>query len=134
MKINSTYTLNSTLLFPFLVTCSVLSLILPISADNLFFKSSVILFILSTLSIPLSEFVLNRVRGLSLKYKTYKYFEIFHGITLILAIISFLIWILNLSFKFCSQLITACFILTFTKNLNKLKKNLILDLLFFKMN
>jgi hypothetical protein len=98
MKINSTYTLNSTLLFPFLVTCSVLSLILPISADNLFFKSSVILFILSTLSIPLSEFVLNRVRGLSLKYKTYKYFEIFHGITLILAIISFLIWILNLSY------------------------------------
>lgn len=95
---NISYKLNSTLLFPFLATCAVLTLVLPISTDNTYFHASVVLFIVSTLSIPLSQLVLKKVKGLTKKFKVHRYFEIFHSLTLIFAMVSFLVWILNLGY------------------------------------
>lgn len=91
------YKLNSTLLFPFLITCAVLSIILPFHSDNTYFYLSIIFFIVATLLIPLTELITKKIRGLSKKFKVYLFLEWAHSLSLIGAIIFFLIWILGLS-------------------------------------
>ena len=92
------YKLNSALILPFLATCAVISVVLPISTNNTYFYVSVVSFILATLSIPLNQLILRKVRGLSKKFKINDYFEVFHSLTLIFAMVSFLIWILHLGY------------------------------------
>lgn len=91
------YKINSTLLFPFLVTCAVLSIVLPFHSDNTYFYLSVVLFILATLLIPSTELITKKIRGLNKKIKVYRFLEWAHSLSLIGAIIFFLIWILGLS-------------------------------------
>lgn len=92
------YKVNSSLLIPFLIVCSVLSIILPIHTDNTFFHLSGVLFIISTLIIPLSQVLTKKVKGLSKKFKLYKILEWTHSITLIAAILFFLLWFVQLSY------------------------------------
>lgn len=94
---NISYKINSTLLFPFLLTCATLSIILPFHSDNTYFYLSTTLFIVATLLIPISEILTKKVKGLRKKYKVYQILEWTHSLSLIGAIIFFLIWFLSLS-------------------------------------
>lgn len=97
MDNNISYKINSTILIPFLITCCVLSIILPIHSDNTYFYLSGVSFIVATLMIPLSQILTTKVSGLRKKIKVYRIIEWIHSLTLIAAIIFFLLWFFELS-------------------------------------
>lgn len=97
-KINTSYKLNSILLAPFLITVCILSVILPFQSDNILFYISGTLFLFATVLIPISDLFMNNINSLDKKYNTYKVFELIHSVSLILAIILFIIWFLNLGY------------------------------------
>lgn len=90
--------INSMLLAPFLITFCILSVILPFQSDNTLFYISGSLFLLATILIPISELTVNNIHSINKKYRVHKILESTHSISIILAIILFIIWCLNLGY------------------------------------